>query len=454
MPARKHVLVLCYPTFGHYIPMLEFAERVVPFHDVTLVVSATRDQEILQRHLSPPDPIRLHFLDDQLSINLDENFTEMKQLIQIIKEQAPHYARFVASLNQASSALPHVDAVFCDIFQHAPCQPCHDKGIPLYIVSTYPAELICGMMRIEKDTPTIPDETFFSSQDVGEEKEMGSFAQKSGKVVELNQKEAVKCAKGILFNSFEKIEPTAMQELQKIPELQDKSLMFVGPLIRTQRNLHHEIESGFPAKVMQWMNRQKEQSVVYCSFGSIAVASKEQLIEIGNALLETQRPFIWALRPFQQEHLPDTFQRTNYDDNVSLSAKYLIVPWASQKSLLAHRAIALFISHCGWNSTLEAVHCGVPLIAWPMFGDQHFNAKLVEQVGIGVAIPATGMMNARLVPAQEISETVERVIGKTADAGDRSGFRKKVSTLAAQAQHALSEEGTSTRNLAELLKNL
>ncbi|XP_055356966.1 uncharacterized protein LOC129602046, partial [Paramacrobiotus metropolitanus] len=218
MATRKHVLVMSYPAFGHYIPMLSVAERIIPHHDVTFVVSASKANDIRKRGLLPPAPIRFHTFDDELTINLDENFSQLRTLMDIMYDQAPRYARFIGSLNRAGSPLPHVDAVFCDIFNHAPCQPCRDNGIPLYIVSVLPAMLIAGGTRVTKDTPTVSDDTFFSSAAAGEEKDMTNPPmQESSKIINLDGIEAIKCCKAILFNSFEDLEPGAIQTLHDIP---------------------------------------------------------------------------------------------------------------------------------------------------------------------------------------------------------------------------------------------
>ncbi|KAG5589098.1 hypothetical protein H5410_039612 [Solanum commersonii] len=43
-------------------------------------------------------------------------------------------------------------------------------------------------------------------------------------------------------------------------------------------------------------------------------------------------------------------------------------------------SIGCFLTHCGWNSTLESISLGVPMVAIPQWTDQPTNAKLVKDV--------------------------------------------------------------------------
>ncbi|XP_055356955.1 uncharacterized protein LOC129602037 isoform X2 [Paramacrobiotus metropolitanus] len=450
MPVRKHILAVAFPAFGHYIPLLELAKRIIPHHDVTMVISATRDKVIRERHLLPPASIGFHTVDDGVSERIDENFTDLGMLVRIVERSKPHYEKFIESLNTDNSPLPHVDAVFCDITLSQACEPCATKGIPLYVVNPLPTMLMAKSFTIQEDTPTVPDDTFFKEHAPGTN--LANLpVQNSIKVLALGNIRACKKAHAILFNSFDELEPGGLESFQQNPHTKDKMVKFIGPLATT--NDQESNSDGLADKVMQWMDTQKERNVVYFSLGSIATLSKEQIVEIANALVSLNRPFIWSLRPFQQVHLPEVMKGQTADSFDS-DSKYLIIPWAPQKRILAHKATVLFVSHCGWNSTLESVSFGVPIVAWPMFGDQHVNAALVEQRQIGIKVKGTGTKNPTAVPAEEIARAIATVAGWDAGQEKRTLYAEKMEFMGQKAREAVAEKGPSTNSLMEILQGI
>lgn len=98
--------------------------------------------------------------------------------------------------------------------------------------------------------------------------------------------------------------------------------------------------------------------------------------EIAEGLLESKRPFLWVIRTSQNgENLA---QKLSHKDE--LEKQGMIVSWCSQLEVLSHPSLGCFMTHCGWNSTLESLSCGVPLIAIPQWTDQTTNAKFVQDV--------------------------------------------------------------------------
>ncbi|EPS61614.1 glycosyltransferase, partial [Genlisea aurea] len=121
-----------------------------------------------------------------------------------------------------------------------------------------------------------------------------------------------------------------------------------------------------------WLNRQPPASVVYVAFGSMAQLSQRQMEELARALEQIRRPFIWVVRSSERNKLPPGFPAD--------IAAGLIVSWSPQLDVLAHRSVACFVTHCGWNSTLEALCLGVPVVALPQGSDQTTNSKFVADV--------------------------------------------------------------------------
>ncbi|XP_055351594.1 uncharacterized protein LOC129597913 [Paramacrobiotus metropolitanus] len=191
--------------------------------------------------------------------------------------------------------------------------------------------------------------------------------------------------------------------------------------------------------------------MVYFSFGTVAVPQPEQIVQVAEALVALKRPFIWALRPFLQEHLPAQY-KVSTADNFDPSAPYLIVPWAPQKRVLQHPSAGVFVSHCGWNSTLEAVSYGVPVVGWPMFADQHLNAIMLEQAGAAVMLKGTAVIG-RVVPKEEIVDVVETVGGWKGSDGINQ-FRDTMQQLAQKVRGTTAPDGQSTMNFLSVVNQI
>ncbi|KAG6743032.1 hypothetical protein POTOM_053977 [Populus tomentosa] len=131
------------------------------------------------------------------------------------------------------------------------------------------------------------------------------------------------------------------------------------------------------AEYSQWLNSKPKGSVVYVSFGSLAVLQKNQMEKILLGLTGTCRPFLWVIRPSAGSNDREFEEKIRDKVNEEVG---LIVPWCSQMEVLTHESIGCFMMHCGWNSTLESLATGVPVLGFPQFSDQTTNAKMVEEV--------------------------------------------------------------------------
>ncbi|KMS97341.1 hypothetical protein BVRB_6g155860 [Beta vulgaris subsp. vulgaris] len=133
-------------------------------------------------------------------------------------------------------------------------------------------------------------------------------------------------------------------------------------------------------KCKEWLQSKPTKSVIYISFGSMVSLTQEQMEEIALALKESNYYFLWVVRESQISKLPKEFQA-----EISTTDKGMIVTWCNQLEILAHEATACFVTHCGWNSTLEGLSLGIPMIGIPQWSDQLPDAKFIEEVwGVGV----------------------------------------------------------------------
>jgi len=251
-----------------------------------------------------------------------------------------------------------------------------------------------------------------------------------------------------LVNTFEELENEAISALRegKInPTGADRMPRFypVGPLISSS-----PVEI-YKADCLTWLDKQVPSSVLFVSFGSGAVLSTAQITELALGLEASGHPFLWVLRSrsgtFVSIHeedvshlLPQDFENRIKDRGIVVSA------WAPQIPILSHPSTRGFLSHCGWNSTLESISHGVPMIAWPIFAEQKMNRLLLVnelKVAIEAKMESDGFVRR---------ESVERAVRELMEESDGSmAVRERARELKEKAMTALAERGSSYKAMAD-----
>ncbi|XP_055337286.1 uncharacterized protein LOC129587518 isoform X2 [Paramacrobiotus metropolitanus] len=441
------------PAFGHYIPGLELAKKIAKYHDVTFGLSIHKFKDIEGRGILPPAPIQLHTFDDGFTYNVDEHIGDLKAFVQQIHDCKPFYESFINSLaitsdpRPGTSTIPPVDAIFCDLSMPMPLRACRNRKILTYGFVPFAAQLFASYGTFDENTPSVPDEVFFSGTD--ELANQGKKIAESFKTLGLEFLDAQTLVTEVLFNSFEELEPNVKTMLATLPKMANTPVAFIGPLLPEHKE---KPEDEITKKIRSWLDKQGERSVVYFSFGTVAVPSAEQLAEVAEALVSLKQPFIWSLRSYQQDMLPPKYIHSTVN-TMSDKTPYLILHWTPQKEILGHKSTGVYVSHCGWNSTLEAVSYGVPVVAWPMFGDQHNNAALIEQWGIGRCVPVAGM-KSQTMPAKDIADIIATVGGWQEVRIESRPYLEKAQELSKKAKKASSPEGKSTQNLLEVMNKI
>lgn len=192
---------------------------------------------------------------------------------------------------------------------------------------------------------------------------------------------------------------------------------------------------------MKWLQQRSPKSVIYISFGSMAKLEEKQMEELAITLKLTGKHFLWVVRSSEESKLPE-----NFADEAS--GKGLIVSWCPQLEVLAHEAMGCFVTHCGWNSTLEALSLGVPMVGVPWWSDQATNAKFVMDVWkIGVrAYPD----EEGIVGHEELVRCVKYVME-----GERSEeMRENARKWKELTKEVVDEGGTSDTNIQEFVSTL
>ncbi|CAI0414150.1 unnamed protein product [Linum tenue] len=189
-----------------------------------------------------------------------------------------------------------------------------------------------------------------------------------------------------------------------------------------------------------WLRTKPKGSVVYVSFGSMADLGTEQIEELCFGLKNSNHYFLWVVRESEEGKLPKRFKSET-------AGKGLIVSWCSQLEVLASGVVGCFVTHCGWNSTMEALSLGVAMVAMPRWTDQTTNAKFITDVW-GVGVRAEGENG--VVKREEIERCVRQVMeGEKGEEIRKNGekWRKLV-------QEAVSEGGSSDRNINVFAQSL
>jgi len=230
----------------------------------------------------------------------------------------------------------------------------------------------------------------------------------------LKGKEAAEVADHIICNSSMELEPGAFTLFPK--------MLPIGPLLATSRSTrqvgHFWNEDS---TCLTWLDQQPGCSVIYVAFGSITIFDQRQFEEMALALEDTKKPYLWVVRPGPSGKM-DYVYPSGYMDRIGNHGK--IVSWAPQQEVLKHPSVACFMSHCGWNSTMEAVSNGVPFLCWPYFADQFFNRTYICDIwktGVALNEDETG-----LVTRGEIKSKVEQLISNNTIKQNALNLQEKV----------------------------
>ncbi|KAJ4753503.1 Glycosyltransferase [Rhynchospora pubera] len=259
---------------------------------------------------------------------------------------------------------------------------------------------------------------------------------------------------GVVINTCYELEPEYCEFYRKVYA---KRAYFVGPVALSSGGTNQAIvKRGGNGNMacLDWLDSKEKGSVVYVCFGSWCHFTKAQLSELAFGLEDSGKNFLWVAKGGEDEKF--NWMPERWEERVG-SRGLVIRGWAPQVAILQHKSVGAFLTHCGWNSLLEAASYGVPVLTWPLVFEQFINERLpVELKGWGTRVWEGGNRGPKptekeLVPREVIADTVSKFM-EPGGKGDIA--RDKAQEMAAMAKTAMQEGGSSWNDITCLIHDL
>jgi len=463
--SKLHVAILASPGMGHLIPNLVLANRLAAHHDlhVTLLVVTTDSSPAESQLLRPLLASKLLNLvqipPPDISSLVDPTTAVVTILSLMMREARPAVRAAISAMSRrpdvliadlfCTEAWPIADEFKMAKYLYVPSTAwflalttyCHvlDKEVDgQYVDQTEPLMIPgCKPVRPEDVVDPMLDR---NDQQYREYVRMG---------IEYSLFD------GILLNTWEDLDPTSLQALRD-----EKALLSVvkvpvypiGPLTKSVE------PAGSKSELIKWLDEQPTESVIYVSFGSGGTLSAEQMTELAWGLELSQQRFIWVAHPPINGAADGTFFTSGKgSDGTPEYLPYgfltrtrnvgrVVTTWTPQVEILNHQSLGGFLTHCGWNSTLESIKSGVPMIAWPLYAEQRLNATmLAEELGVALR-PA-------VLPAKKVvkRDEVEKLVRGLMEGKEGKVVRDRVKELMLGGEKALSKEGSSYKSMCQVI---
>ncbi|XP_039115995.1 UDP-glycosyltransferase 88A1-like [Dioscorea cayenensis subsp. rotundata] len=452
---------------GHLAPMTEFAKLLVshglsvsivvlppfsPFSTASSVnnfISAVTSHPSITFHHLPPIPVSHSPLPTS-----KPSRSPLLPLFLFLRAVNPYLRDLLRSISQTSK----IRAILLDFFCTEALHVAAEIQIPAYIFSASSSFIIAYFLYL----PTLYNEITEHFQDLGETpihfpgmppipaSHLPSAVQMHDDIYRtyVNYLARLPESKGIVINSFEYLESRTLKTISQGLCLQGRvtpPVHCVGPLItgRAAAERHD---------CLAWLDKQPKGSVVFLCFGSMGRFPAEQIKEIAIGLERSEQRFLWVVRsPLDTENMfrsagdadLDSLLPAGFGDRTE-GRGMVVKDWAPQVEVLNHEATGGFVTHCGWNSVLEAVCAGVGMIAWPLYAEQKMNkVVLVEEMKLAVEMKG---YDKGMVTAKEVETRVRWFM--ESDGGTE--LRERAKEMKDRAAAAVSDGGSSHATVVKL----
>ncbi|KAL3829167.1 hypothetical protein ACJIZ3_017969 [Penstemon smallii] len=462
------------PTIGHLISMVELGKFILHHHPsftITILMvppafNTGSSTATYIHHISTTVPsITFHHLPSNIPLDDLDSFPSTGSIsFEVAHRSNPHVRRALEKISVSAT----VSAFIIDFFCTSALPNSKELKIPTYYFHTsgacdlavflYFPTLHRNIRTSFKDMNTILDIPGLPGIPASDMKRPVLDRETRDYENFLSVSIDMPNSDGIIVNTFESLETkplTAIREGKCNPGGDAPPVFCVGPLLATTFR-----PGGARPDCLKWLDLQPSKSVVFLCFGSLGLFSEEQLKEIAVGLERSGYRFLWVIRspptgpgnkskrflpppdPNLDALLPAGFLNRTQDRG------FVVKSWAPQVEVLNHESVGGFVTHCGWNSVLEAVCAGVPMVAWPLYAEQHFNrVVLVEDMKL--ALRMNEMANGFVV-ADEVERNVRELMDLDSEKGKK--IRKVVKEKSEAAKAAMKEGGSSISALDELIR--
>lgn len=254
---------------------------------------------------------------------------------------------------------------------------------------------------------------------------------------------------GRIINTCLPIEDKFIELFAREPILNRKPLFHIGPLHPLIAPTTEKSSDDHPHECLRWLDKQPQSSVLYVSFGTTTTMSLRQMNELSAGLERSQHSFLWISREADRG---DIFTGkgggTSTTGGIVPKGRGIVVrDWAPQVKILAHAAVGGFMTHCGWNSCIESLSYGVPMVVWPMHSDQPRNSVMVTEIlRVGVAVREwSASTSTSVVEGARIESTIRKLMMS-------AELRRRAQTIGVSVRQAASKDGSSVKQLNSFIK--
>ncbi|GMI67938.1 ARABIDOPSIS THALIANA UDP-GLUCOSYL TRANSFERASE 85A1 [Hibiscus trionum] len=465
----SHAVCLPFPAQGHINPMMHLAKLLHSrgFH-ITFVNSEFNHRRLIRSRGEAAVKGLPNFHFETIPDGLPPSDADATQPVPPLCDSTRRncFTPFLELLSKLNSS-PHVPPVTCivsDAIMNCGTKAAQLIGVPYVQLWTSSTVSFMGLLHykelVQAGTVPFKDEHFLSDGTLEMPidipgmpnmrlKDVPSFIRTTDPndiMLNFCMEVSQECleSSSIIFNTFEELDKEVLQVLA------DKSpnIYAIGPLASLCRNLnipeiqHNSLNTSLwneDTSCIEWLNTMEPNSVVYVNFGSVTVMSNHHLIEFAWGLANSKYPFLWIVRPDvvmgESAVLPKEFME-------EVKGRSFITSWCPQQQVLSHPAVGVFLTHCGWNSILEAVSEGMPLICWPFFADQQTNCRYACTTwGIGMEINPDVKR-----------EDVESLVREMMEGDDGKRIRQKALEWKKKAEAAINKGGSSLTSFERMIK--
>ncbi|XP_073021662.1 UDP-glycosyltransferase 76B1-like [Primulina eburnea] len=374
----QRVILFPLPFQGHMNPMLQLANIL---HSRSFTIS------ILYHQYNSPDPSKYpHFSFHLIPGGLSEDQADKDDPLHLVRLLNTDCIRPTRDcLGKLLSTHDDTACIIMDAMMYSSQAVAEDLGIPRITLRT---SSVCSFLAMAT-LPVLRDKGYFSMIDYRREDpvlELPPLKVKDIQAIRIenlndtlkivsNMLEGTKTASGLIFNTFQDLEEPNLANLYE--QIRTPTFL-LGPFHR----FFSAASSSLLAQdrsCISWLDTQKPNSVLYVSFGSLAAMDENNVREVAWGLSNSMQPFLLVVRPGLVqgsewlEFLPNEFLEVT-------GKRGCIVKWAPQQEVLSHPAVGGFWTHSGWNSVLESICEGVPMICSSFLGDQMVNSRYINDV--------------------------------------------------------------------------